>query len=129
MIDFTDVQKIDQTESPYYQGFKRMEENTPPHPKNLLKKLGAYVGDNWALQSLPNFRGWFGQIGGRSDIWNWESIPSDADLNDISYVGIWRAVVSSKDRPVVWCALPSMLHGDSAPRESIEVGIERVRIG
>jgi hypothetical protein len=129
MIDFTGLQKIDQTESPYYKAFERMEENTPPHPLALLEKLGAYVDNHWASQPLPNFRGWFGQIGGRGDIWNWEAIPSDADLNDISYVGIWRGVVASKERPIIWCVLPSMIHGDSIPGEIIEIGKERVRIG
>jgi len=129
MIDISGVPKIDQEKSSYYQAFKRMEESTPSHPLALLEKLGAYVDNNWALQSRPNFRGWFGQIGGRGDIWNWESIPSDADLNDIGYVGIWRGVVASKDRPIIWCALPSMMHGDSVPGETIEVGTERIRIG
>jgi len=129
MIDFAGVPELDHSDSPHFQAFKRMEDNKPPYPTALLKELGAYVGLDCYKQPLPNFRGWFALMGGRAEIYNWQAIPNDADINDIGYVGIWRGVVASKDRPIIWCALPSMMHGDSVPGETIEVGTERVRIG
>jgi hypothetical protein len=129
VIDFSGVKEIDRTQSPCYKAFQRMEENTPSLPIDLLTRIGAYLGNDWAKQPLPNFRGWFGQIAGRADLWNWEAIPADADLDDIGYVGIWRGRTASENKPIIWCALPSMLHGTAVPGESIEVGSERVRIG
>jgi hypothetical protein len=129
MIDLSGVPEIDQTESPYYQAFKRMEDNKPPHPTALLGKLGAYMDDDWHYQARPNFRGWFGQIGERFDVWNWQSIPNDANLDDIGYVGIWRATIYSESEPIAWCVLPSMQCGYVAPGMNIDFGSERVRIG
>jgi hypothetical protein len=129
VIDLTGVKEIDQTESPYYQAFKRMEDNKPPHPVELLEKLGAYIGLGWSKQPKPNFRGWFGTVGGRFDVSNWEAIPSGVDLNDISYIGIWRGVSANREKPIIYCALPSMTNGCAVPGEAVEVGRERIRIG
>jgi len=128
MLDLTGVSKIDQTKSPLFQAFKRMEENTPPYPLELIESLGLSKDDVWAKSSKPNFRGWFGSIGKHFNLWDWMSIPAGVDLNDIGYVSIWRARSASKTH-LLWCALPSMESGESKPGETFSLNTERVRIG
>lgn len=126
MADLNGVPEIDETQSPLFQAFKRMQDNLPPYPIALLEGIGLRANDDWAKSSVPNFRGWFGGIGGRYDIQNFMAIPNGVDLDDIGYVGIWQARTAG---PIVWCAIPSMEHGESKPGDSFDVGKASIRIG
>jgi len=130
VIDHLTTEYYDEKKSIRYQAFKRMEDNKPPHPTTLLEKLGAYTGKSveWYKQGLPQFRAWIGGWGDRFDIFHFEAIPNDVDLEDIGYVGIWRGRTSSNTH-VLYCVLPSMKHGEIELGGTFEVNKERVRIG
>ena len=114
--------------SPPVLAFKRMVDNRPSCSVPFLEKLGAYVGGDWAKQAKPNFRGWFWALEGRFGINNAMAMPSSADWDDIGYCGIWRGRTASKTH-LIYCAIPSMNHGEVLPGESIDSGETFVRIG
>jgi hypothetical protein len=137
MIDLTGVPEIDKEtllekeelyeNSPSVIAFKRIKENAPAYPTILLEDLGAYIGEDWAKQSKPNFRGWLGGIGGRFDIDRPEAITTGIDLSDIGYIGIWRGRTASKTH-AIYCVLPSMNYGEVEAGRIIDLGSDVVRI-
>jgi hypothetical protein len=126
-LQLTGLQEIDQIQSPYYQAFKRMEDNKPKVSKGVIKSLQAQFFKERTDEFLT-WRGWMGAIGGRFCITNWMAIPNDVDLDDIGYVGVLRGQTRSKTH-VLYCILPSMNHGEVLAWSTVDLGSERIRIG
>jgi hypothetical protein len=118
------------------------KENMPPYPTELCHELGAYIDDGsskfWK-QGKPCFGGWIWVVSGCQNglIPNNVSVSleegylphGDFDPSDIGYQAFWKGRVNSKTKPIIWCAIPSLLHGRSDPGGTVTVGEDKIRIG
>jgi hypothetical protein len=127
MIDFAGVPELDHSDSPYYQAFRRMKDNTPSCSSSLKESLQREFWEVRRPTGFLDFK-WHGAIGGRFGIRNWMAIPNDVDLNDIGYAGVYMGRTASKTH-ILYCIVPSMKHGESVAGETVDFGHERVRIG
>src|SRR3984885_10191204 len=140
-LDFTGLPQlpVPQLRPDVAKALKLAKDNIPPYPTELLAKLGAYEKSDTPVwkQPLPEFREWQWEIDG---CWNGD-IPYNVscnledgywedgiDLSKIGYIGLWRGRTASKTH-LIYCVLPSMIHGEVLHGSTIELGTERIRIG
>lgn len=108
------------------EALKLMNDNLPATSGNLIDELGGSFGH--IEPEAPNFRGWFGTIGGNS-AWAFEAgmYSSPCDLSDIRYYAFWTYMRRNEKMFVV--TIPSGQISRVSPGEALTLGEESVRIG